>query len=113
EMLRALGGLDPERRVAAGTAAAGDVVLALDLVGQRVEAAERRVGIVDQLLRDAVVADAGKAPFAVGRAELGDEGVAVAVEAADVEGRDRGAHAGVLLRTARLCDRTTAPRRTP
>src|SRR5690606_17073390 len=98
EVLRALGGLDAERRVAACAALAGDVVLLLHLVGQRVEPAERRVGVVDQFLRDAVVADAREPPFAVGGAEFGHERVAVAVEAADVEGRDTGTHAGLRER---------------
>src|SRR5690606_28577242 len=53
---------------------------------------EGGVGVVDQLLRDAVVADAGETPFAVGRAQLGDEGVAVAVVAGDVEGGNAGTH---------------------
>ena len=77
EYLRVLRGLDAERRVAARAAAAGHVVLALGVVGQREEALEHVVGAVDQRLRDAVVADAGEAPLAIGRAELGDEGVAV------------------------------------
>src|SRR5690606_38769898 len=87
-VLRALRRLHAERRVAAGAALAGDVVAVLDLLGQREEAPERLVGVVDQRLGDAVVADARETPLAVGGAQLGHEGVAVAVVAADVEGRD-------------------------
>jgi hypothetical protein len=66
EVLGSLRGLDAERRVAARATLALHVVLLLDLVGQRKEAAERRIGLVDQGLRDAVVADAREPPFAVG-----------------------------------------------
>ena len=76
-MLRALGGLHAERRVAARAAAAGDVVLALGLLGQREEALEHVVGPVDPRLRDVVAADAREAPLPVGGAELGDEGLEV------------------------------------
>src|SRR5690606_11846094 len=97
EVLRSLRGLDAERRVAARATLALHVVLLLDLVGQRKEAAERRIGLVDQGLRDAAVADAREPPFGVGVAELGDERVAVAVEATDVEGRDARTHAGLRV----------------
>src|SRR5690606_7163782 len=108
---RVLGGLDHERRVAARAAAAGHVVLALGLVGEREEAAEGIVGLVHQRLRDAVAADAGEAPLAVGRAEFGDEGLAVGVgggvcEATDVERGDGGVHFGHASAAAR-----TAPAR--
>ena len=76
-ILRALRGFDAERRVAARAAAAGHVVLALDVLRQREEPLEHVVRAVDQRLRDAVVADAGEAPLAIGGAEFGDEGVAV------------------------------------
>src|SRR5690606_2389434 len=95
-VLGALRGLDPERRVAARPTLPRHVAAALGFLGQREEAAEGGVGIVDQRLRNAVVGDAGKAPFAVGRAEFGDEAFAVAVEAADVEGGDAGGHGGGL-----------------
>src|SRR5690606_28808953 len=100
--LRALRRLHAERRVAAGAALAGDVVAVLDLLRPREEAPERLVGVVDQRLGDAVVADARETPLAVGGAQLGHEGVAVAVVAADVEGRDPGTHGGVLHLPARM-----------
>ena len=75
--MRALRGFHAERRVAARAAAARHVVLALDVVRQGEETLEHVVGAVDQRLRDAVVADAGEAPFAIRRAEFGDEGLAV------------------------------------
>src|SRR3546814_4239395 len=95
EVFGALGGFHSERRVAARAAAAGDVVALLGVFGQREERLEHTVGVVDQRLRDAVVADAGKAPFAVGRAEFVDERLAVlragrVGESADVECRDSG-----------------------
>src|SRR3546814_7530001 len=46
-------------------ATAGDVVALLGVFGQREERLEHTVGVVDQRLRDAVVADAGKTPLAV------------------------------------------------
>src|SRR5690606_14075531 len=76
-MLRPLGGFHAERRVAAGPATALDVVLALDLLGQREEAPEDVVAAGDLLLADAVAADPGKAPLAVGVTQLGHEGLAV------------------------------------
>src|SRR5690606_14001255 len=65
---------------------------------------EGLVGFGDQILRDAVVADAGKAPLAVRGAQLIDEGLAVfraggMGEAADVEGGDSRCHGS--LRKAR------------
>src|SRR5690606_8413857 len=106
EVLGVLGGLHPERGVAARAAAAGHVVLLLGLFRQREEGLERVVGLVDQLLRDAVVADPGEAPLAVGGAEVGHEGLAVggAVgldEAADVEGRDARGHGSLGLDVSR------------
>ena len=91
EVLRILGRLHPERGVAARAAATGNVVLPLHLLGQGEEALERVVGRVDVGLRDTVVADPGKAPLAVGGAELGDEGRAVTAagrrgETPDVQG---------------------------
>ncbi len=78
EVLGVLGGLDAERRIAARTTAARDVVFALHVFRQCEEALEHVVGTVDQGLRDAVVADAGETPLAIGRSELGDESFAVA-----------------------------------
>src|SRR5690606_30144138 len=95
EMRRALGGLHAEGGVAAGAAAARHVVLALDLVGKREEALEHVVGGVDLPGGNPMPADAGEAPFPVGRAQFGDEGVAIAFETADIQGRDAGrGHAG-------------------
>src|SRR5690606_267404 len=96
-ILRALRRLHAERRVAARAAAAGHVVPLLRFFRQREQRLEGGVGLVDPFLRDAVVADAGEAPFAVGGAQLVDEGLAVRVrgrmgEAADVEGGDSGGH---------------------
>src|SRR3546814_4804991 len=102
EVLGALGGFHAERRVAARAAAAGDVVALLGVFGQREERLEHTVGVVDQRLRDAVVADAGKTPLAVGRAEFVDEGLSVLRagrmgESADVECGDSGRHARALV----------------
>src|SRR3546814_7700059 len=77
EVFGALGGFHAERRVAARAATAGDVVALLGVFGQREERLEHTVGVVDQRLRDAVVADAGKTQLAVGRAEFVDEGLSV------------------------------------
>ena len=83
---RILRGLHPEWRVAARAAGSLDVVLHLHLGRQREEAHECVVGFVDQTLFDAVTADAGETPFAVGRAEFGDEGVAVACRSGGCRG---------------------------
>ncbi len=94
EMPGILGGFHAERGIAPRAAAAGHVVLALDLLGQREERLEHIVGRIDLRLRDAVVADAGEAPLAVGRAQFRDEGVAMRVETGDVQGRDVRSHGG-------------------
>ena len=57
EIDRALGGLDPERRVAAGAAAALDLVAALHLVRQSEEGLGLLLGAVDQVGRYAVIGD--------------------------------------------------------
>src|SRR5690606_10266760 len=90
-----------ERRVAARAAAARHVVLLLGVPGQREERLEHAVGVVDQRLRDAVVADARETPLAVGGAEFVDEGPAILRagrmdEAADVERGDLCGHARTL-----------------
>src|SRR5690606_20068165 len=82
-------------------AATGHVVALLDVLRQRVEGLEHLVGLVDELLRNAVVADAGEAPLAIGGAEFVDEGLAVlrtvgVGEAADVEGRDSRGHGSLV-----------------
>src|SRR3546814_11601297 len=74
----------------------------LGVFGQREERLEHTVGVADQRLRDAVVADAGKTPLAVGRAEFVDEGLSVLRagrmgESADVECGDSGRHARALV----------------
>jgi hypothetical protein len=91
-VLRILRGLDAEGRVTARAGIAGHVVLHLGLQRQREELAEHAVGSLDRLAVDAMVADPAEAPFAVGGAELGDESLAIGVEAADVQGRDTAAH---------------------
>ena len=59
----ALGGLDPERRVAARAAAARNQILALHLLGQREEGLRLLLGAVDQLVGNAVVGDDREAIF--------------------------------------------------
>ena len=49
---RALGGLDPERRVTPRPAAARNQIFLLHLVGQRKELLGQSLGAVDQLLAD-------------------------------------------------------------
>jgi hypothetical protein len=90
EVLRILGSLHAERGVAARAAAAGHVVLLLHVLPQGEERGERVVCAIDDVLRDAVAADAGEAPLPVSGAEFGHERGAVGLEAADVEGRDVG-----------------------
>ncbi|MNV48836.1 hypothetical protein D3C71_1407600 [compost metagenome] len=91
-MLGALRGFHTERRIAARTTAARDVVLLLHLVRQRKERLEHVIGGVDVGLGDAVVADAGKAPLPVGSTKLGDEGLPITLKAGDVEGGNAGTH---------------------
>ena len=86
--MRALGGLDPERRVAARAAAAGDEIFALHLFGQREERLGLVLGAVDQLVGDAVVGDDREAIFLEAAAELLGEGVGVAVGVVQRNGRD-------------------------
>ncbi len=93
-VFRVLGGLDAERRVAARAAGARLVVFHLDVFRQREEGLGGVVGALDQLVGDAVAADAAEAPLAVGGAQFGHEGGAVGIETADVEGRDLAHGAG-------------------
>ena len=86
--MRALGGLDPERRVAARAAAAGDEILALHLLGQREEGLRLLLGAVDQLVGNAVVGDDREAIFLEALAELLGEGLGVAVGVVQRDGRD-------------------------
>src|SRR5690606_40225640 len=91
----------------AGAAGTGHVVAALALLGQREEPAEGVVGRIDARLRDAVAADPGEAPFAIGGAEFGDEGLAIGGargmgEAADVEGGDGGGGVRACVHGVRL-----------
>ena len=67
---RALGGLDPERRVAARPAAAGDEIFALHLFGQREERLRLLLGAADQRVGDAVVGDDREAVILEAAAEL-------------------------------------------
>src|SRR5690606_6155353 len=104
-----------EGRVAAGSTAPRYVVLALGFVGQREEALEHFVGAVDQRLVDAMAADAGEPPLAVGRAEFGNESLAVGFagrmgEASDIEGGDALAHghSAAALTAAASCSRVSS-----
>jgi hypothetical protein len=65
-----LGPLDAERGVAARAAAAFDLVGLLDLLRQREEGLGERFGARDQVGRDAVIADDGKAVLAERPAEF-------------------------------------------
>ena len=73
--LGVLGLLGPEGGIAARAAAAGNVIGALDRVGEREELLRQRFGAVDQLLRDAVVADDGEAVFLEAAAQFGGDGI--------------------------------------
>ena len=98
-MLGILCGFHAERCVAACTAAAGEVIVLLHLFRQREEAHERIVGAVDQGLGNAMAANASETPFAIRRAQFGDECVAIGIEAADIQGRNvmrRGVRDGSL-----------------
>src|SRR6185503_16052883 len=75
--VRTLGGLNPERRVAARAAAAGDEILALHLLGQREELFRLALGSMDQLVRDAMVADNGEAILLEALAKPVGKGVGV------------------------------------
>ena len=77
--MSALGGLDPERGVAARPAAAGDQIFLLHLLGQGEELLRHLLGAVDQLLRDAMVADDGEAIFDEAVAKLLREALRVLV----------------------------------
>jgi len=59
--LGVLGDLGLERRIAARTAAAGDVIAALLVLGQVEQRLGLGPGLVDQLSRDAVIGDDRKA----------------------------------------------------
>jgi len=61
--LRVLGLLSPKWRVAARTAATGQMIGLLGFSGQREEFTRFRLGIIDQALRNAVIADHRKAIF--------------------------------------------------
>ena len=73
--LRALGGLDAERRVAPRAAAAGDQIFALRLVGEREVRFALVLGAVDQVLRNAVVGNDREAIFLEASAKLVGEGL--------------------------------------
>ena len=73
------------------------MIVLFHIIGQREEGFEGGVGLIDLRLRDAVMTNAGKPPFAVGRTECVNEGLAVFQrrwmgEAADIEGRDVRRH---------------------
>ena len=119
---RALGDLGLERRVAARAAAARDEIAALLLLGQREELRGHVPGAVDQVLRDAVVADDREAEALERPAEILREAFGIAVlilqaERRHVGGKRRGgggvehvvcvresAKARTLRPFARTCD---------
>ena len=83
-ILRILGGFDAERRVAAGAAGTGLVILHLDRFRQSEEIPRGVIRALDQLIGHAVTTDAAETPFAVSGAQIGDESLAVGLETADV-----------------------------
>src|SRR3954454_15016237 len=86
--LAALGGLDPERRVAPCSAAARDEVFALHILGQREEGLRFLLCLMDQRVGDAVVGDDREAIFLEALAELLGEGLRVAVGVLQRNGRN-------------------------
>ena len=95
ERARALGGLDPERSVAPGAAAAFDMIGALGRVGQREEGFGLVLGTVDQRVGNAVAGDDREAIFGETVPELLGEGIGIAVgvrqrDGGDVVVSDRG-----------------------
>src|SRR5690606_32010939 len=76
---RALRGLDPERRVAARPALPLEMIFALRILGKREELPRFFLGLLDQLVGDAVVGDDGEAKFLETPAQLFGKGVGVAV----------------------------------
>src|SRR4051794_23537250 len=79
--LAALGGFDPERRVAARSAAAGNEILALHLLRQREEGLRLVLGAMDQLVGNAVIGDDREAIFLETTAQLLSETIGIAVGA--------------------------------
>ncbi len=90
DMRRALGDLGLERRIAARTATARAEILALGFLGQREERFGHRPGARDQLGRDAVVRDDGKAEALERIAERRREGDRVGGLVGKRERRDLG-----------------------
>ncbi len=86
--LGALGGFDPERRVAARAAAALEKIFALHLLGQSEEVFRLGFGVVDQPVRNAVVGDDREAIFLEAVPELLRKGVRVAVGVLETNGRN-------------------------
>ena len=86
--LGALGGLDPERRVAARSAAAGHQIFALRLLGQREEGLGLLLGAMDQLVGNAVVGNDREAVILEAAAELFGEVIGIAVGVLQRNGRD-------------------------
>ena len=75
EHLGVLGLFGAERGVTARAAAAFDLVGALDRVGQRKERLGHGLGLIDQILRDAVIAHHGKTIFAKTAPQLIGDGI--------------------------------------
>ena len=74
-----LGGLHPERGIAARAAAIGDEVAALGRLGQCEELLRQGLGAVDQRLIDAVIADDGETIIDEALAKLLRKGLRIAV----------------------------------
>ena len=91
-MLGILRRFHTKRRVAACAAAARQVIVLLRFDRQREEIAERVIGALDQPGSYAVTADATEAELAIGGAKFGDEGLAIAIESANIEGWNMLAH---------------------
>src|SRR5579864_246804 len=98
--LRALGSLDPERRVTACSGAARNDIFALHVLGEGKEGLCLILGALDQLVRDGVVSDDRKAVVLEALAELPCKFVGVLLHLvernrSDGIGSDRG-HAAWL-----------------
>ena len=86
--LVALGGLDAERRVAASAAAARDMIAAFHFLGQREEDLGLVLGLVDQIIGNAVVGNDGEAIFLEAPAERLGEAIGIAIGVLQRDGGD-------------------------